>query len=273
MNLQLTDGLLVTLVGVTNDDLPQGLRLAHQMTFDGLGLAIGDSMMSRGELLCFEGSNITIHTHEARSWNGSLKSLAGHTRSPEFHQALNELYTFLRDQTPYHCGGLKPQVLIEDGSLEETILNGHAREAILALLQATRCCRQPSDDVILQMVGLGPGLTPSGDDFLLGFQAGLWSCAAALPVRTNFVTRLGERINAIACSKTNVISSTYLLHVSQAQVSRRLYTIAKSICENFPYEQRIQAAQAVLMGGHTSGLDTLIGLLAGLIAWSPFNIS
>src|SRR5687768_18189259 len=36
---------------------------------------------------------------------------------------------------------------------------------------------QGSAQVAEKMIGLGPGVTPSGDDILIGFLAGLWSMA------------------------------------------------------------------------------------------------
>lgn len=109
------------------------------------------------------------------------------------------------------------------------------------------------NDGVSQMAGLGPGLTPAGDDFLAGAMLWLWlrhpeplvACQsilqAAAPRTTLFSAALLERAAAGECN---------------ADWHRLLYAIASRD------RQRTGAAvRPVLANGNTSGGDTLAGFL------------
>ncbi|MGB8983915.1 MAG: DUF2877 domain-containing protein, partial [Anaerolineales bacterium] len=117
------------------------------------------------------------------------------------------------------------------------------------------------------------GLTPSGDDLLVGYLAGLWCTVQDKDERTRFVLKLGKNIIDLS-SKTNDISRTYLDHAAQGQVSSRLAELAEGICHGEDRERLGEVAEAAFKVGHTSGMDAVTGLLIGLSAWaSPGGIS
>jgi hypothetical protein len=116
------------------------------------------------------------------------------------------------------------------------------------------------------LVGLGTGLTPSGDDILTGFLAGLWCAVRGKPERGAFLEAVAELVNLYA-SRTNDIARTFLCLAARGQVSSRLVDLAATICEGASPARVSAAAEGAMQVGHTSGMESVNGLLLGLAAW------
>ncbi|MGB6538500.1 MAG: DUF2877 domain-containing protein [Xanthobacteraceae bacterium] len=105
---------------------------------------------------------------------------------------------------------------------------------------------------IAELIGLGPGLTPSGDDFLCGAMAALHYLGH------NAVARLlAEHVLSAAANATNFISASYLRWAAAGEVSEVLFDVLRSIASG---GDELDACLDVVDGvGHTSGWDTLTG--------------
>ncbi|HSO11074.1 MAG TPA: DUF2877 domain-containing protein [Anaerolineales bacterium] len=115
-----------------------------------------------------------------------------------------------------------------------------------------------------EIIGLGPGATPSGDDVLIGFLAAFWSVAGEHEQQLSFVHSFGTVLMQIA-EQTNEISRTYLFHATQGQFSSTLTYLAAAIVTGGDVQQHIQSAMRV---GHSSGMDSVTGMLIGLRVWN-----
>jgi hypothetical protein len=120
------------------------------------------------------------------------------------------------------------------------------------------------------LIGLGTGLTPSGDDFLVGYLVGLWCTVRDTEERRQFVSNLGKAVIRLS-RRTNDISRTYLYHAAHGQVSSRLEALAGAICRAENLEHLLAAAESAMQTGHTSGMDAVTGLLVGLAAWETLD--
>ena len=140
-------------------------------------------------------------------------------------------------------------------------------EGTRGLLEATRRYDLASAPSLGSMIGLGGGLTPSGDDILVGYLAGLWSTTLDRPDRIRFVFSLGEAVIGLS-DRTNAISSTYLYHSARGQVSSRLAELTAAICGGEAEDSILPVAESAMQVGHTSGMDAVTGLLIGLAAWA-----
>lgn len=105
------------------------------------------------------------------------------------------------------------------------------------------------------MIGLGGGLTPSGDDCLVGM---LLAFAAA--GQDERFARLAAGVQNGA-ARTNDISRAYLLCACRREFGEALHRLLQAAQEAQPLREPIAAALRV---GHSSGLDTLNGLAFGL---------
>ena len=104
-------------------------------------------------------------------------------------------------------------------------------------------------DPVSQLVGLGPGLTPSGDDFLIGALAALDALG-----QTNMHTALGRAVVA-AAGRTSPLSASLLRAAAAGHVGENLHMMLAALVTG-DADAAIDAAARI---GHTSGWDALAG--------------
>jgi Protein of unknown function (DUF2877) len=114
----------------------------------------------------------------------------------------------------------------------------------------------------LRVLGLGVGLTPSGDDFLGGICFAL-KHAPRQAWQARFPAVL-TRIRAAAATSTNVISAALLDDLIDGSSYRAAHELLAALQGNAA--PRIEAAARSLMGvGASSGADMLAGILIALL--------
>jgi hypothetical protein len=111
--------------------------------------------------------------------------------------------------------------------------------------------------VAAALVGLGQGLTPSGDDLLVGCLAWLARRPEARGRRDGLADALRPRLAA-----TTPVSRHYLLEALAGRFSEPLVLLADAIDALRPAVPVERAAEAALATGASSGADGIAGLLA-----------
>ena len=112
----------------------------------------------------------------------------------------------------------------------------------------------------IELLGLGPGLTPSGDDLLCGALVVLRAIGAA-----DASGDLHAAIAAVAPSATSPLSGAFLRAAAEGCGSAGLHNIIISLIKNEPIESDIDVLARI---GHTSGWDGLAGAAIVLQAFS-----
>lgn len=259
---------LLTLVSGAND-LPQGIRLDAPEMFSFGDYRVGDFRVGqlaicRDGILYFENNTLTIQLSGARRWKCDLPALGFDPAGPAASTAWSFVWKTLNERQRSSQVEIIAEELLT-GSKQEGVLH-RASKAIRALRHATQQY-QSNISAVEGLIGLGSGLTPSGDDLLVGYLAGLWCTAQARSERMQYISSFGETIISLS-SKTNDISRTYLYHAAQGQVSSRLANLAEAISQGMNHERLSKIAEASFKVGHTSGMDAVTGLLIGLTAWA-----
>lgn len=145
--------------------------------------------------------------------------------------------------------------------------HGNAEEAIRDLVEVTRKYDLTHSRAVGTPIGLGAGLTPSGDDFLVGYLAGLWCAVQSSSERVRFVSDLGEEVVRLS-AHTSATSCTCLSHATHGQMLSLLVTPAGTICHGEAADHVVDAAEAAMRVGHTSGMVAVAGLLLGFAVWN-----
>jgi hypothetical protein len=110
------------------------------------------------------------------------------------------------------------------------------------------------------LMGLGPGLTPSGDDFLLGFLAGL---TAVQPEPGNqAAAKLARCLAQDAPARTTAVAASFLKYATQGQYHQYLVELI-DLFRDGDEAPMLNAAQRLLTLGHFSGTDLLLGFAFG----------
>jgi hypothetical protein len=116
------------------------------------------------------------------------------------------------------------------------------------------------DDAVRRTIGRGPGLTPAGDDVLVGILAVLTAPGVAADCEP-VAARLRAAL-APALAATTDISRALLGQASRGHVSRPVWELARTVLSGSAAAAAAQARADVLSTGATSGGDTCAGLTA-----------
>jgi hypothetical protein len=114
------------------------------------------------------------------------------------------------------------------------------------------------------LVGLGPGLTPSGDDLL----GGMFAAFRVLGGDAAFTDAAGTAVAGLATARTTSISATLLRLACWGQVAEEVAAVLRAIASGVALEPAIRRLLAI---GHTSGADLAAGVLAGAVAASGMD--
>ena len=116
---------------------------------------------------------------------------------------------------------------------------------------------------IASLLGLGPGLTPSGDDALGGALIALRAYG-----RTDAANRLADRLNASAATATSTISRAHLACAIDGEGHESLHDALAALA-SADRDRIVAAAVRLAAVGHSSGWDALAGVAAVLAGLLP----
>ena len=104
-----------------------------------------------------------------------------------------------------------------------------------------------------RFAGLGSGLTPAGDDFVLGTMLCAW---LAHPNPTEYCDSVAE----VSWPKTTMLSGAFLRSASAGEFGAPWHCLLDALRDES--DERVEAAtRQVLAFGHSSGADALAGFL------------
>lgn len=135
---------------------------------------------------------------------------------------------------------------------------GHspARVAALAGLLAPHPAPVPVDAPPSELLGLGPGLTPAGDDVLAGL-------LVALHHHPRLRDPLWADLGPLASARTTALSAALLRHAAAGQALPAVVAVADSLAGHGPGDALATAVARLLAVGHSSGTALAHGLLQG----------
>lgn len=116
------------------------------------------------------------------------------------------------------------------------------------------------DESVLGWLGRGPGLTPSGDDVLVG---AITTLAGLGALDAEALRRLGVRLESAARERTTDVAAEYLHYACRGMAAGGLRTLLTALGGAGPPAIEA-AAERLRRHGHTSGADGLLGVLLAL---------
>ena len=256
---------LITLLALGETDLPQGIRLDTPNGFSFEELPVGIRGTCRGGILNLENFPLTVDLRKAKYWENNLLNLNADMINPKVVTAWQSAWQALNARQINSESELVARDLLSQAS-KKSILIQRTSKSLHNILVATQQCNLIDDDEIGALIGLGNGLTPSGDDILVGYLAGLWCTVNGKRERLDFLSALSDTVIRLSV-RTNDISQTYLYHAAKGYVSSRLVALANAVCTGLDLQKVHECTESAMQVGHTSGMDAVTGLLMGLSAW------
>jgi hypothetical protein len=166
---------------------------------------------------------------------------------------------------------IKPilQLAVQQNNFPASFENSIAEKAWPEVNGLIQAFQRKDDELFIHsvksLVGLGEGLTPSGDDFLGGFFFSRWLLSHYYPdilidepfsTYSDFITQ--------SKPLTNQISYTFLKDHLDGHSIEPLHQLANGLLQGEISESLILHAERLISLGHTTGWDLLTGFLAGM---------
>lgn len=110
------------------------------------------------------------------------------------------------------------------------------------------------------LCGLGPGLTPAGDDFLAGFMIGVITFQYIF-LDYNLAEEINQSILKFIQSRTHILSLNFLKLASQGLVTERVKDFLKALISSSQTEL-LEKCNRLFLWGSTSGIDLATGVIS-----------
>ncbi|MGW1405560.1 oxamate carbamoyltransferase subunit AllH family protein [Streptomyces sp. NPDC002403] len=263
VNVLTPEGRLVALASRSSGDAPWTLVVDIE-DWSGCALRPGQAVhfCADAVLLRAASGELRIETRTAREWNPIHASLE-HLGADHLAVATRALGRLLRAHgVPGGMLAGPPDAPAMDAAVGRALAAGRA-----ALVHAVRTRDEDGTHrAVLGLLGLGPGLTPAGDDFLTG--PALLSSLTGSRLRP-FARTLTGVLSRYA-GRTTPLSLTTLAEALSGRVREPWPAVLRALSDTAGQgETQVVATlrdpvRRALAIGHTSGTDTLSGLLTGL---------
>ena len=187
----------------------------------------------------------------------------------ELPSRIHSFFSYLDLSQAKGFGNFIPQILSSSTiNFTDPILH-YAQPLVLDMARA--CLdHQPSlvPSIADKLIGLGTGLTPSGDDFLGGMFFAIHQLQAAYPDNgfADYVIPLEPYR-----SRIHVISYTLLNDLADGHAVAPLHHIVNSLLSEYSFDAVEPYVLQLASIGHSTGWDLLTGLLVGLLAANPLH--
>ncbi|MGH7121428.1 MAG: DUF2877 domain-containing protein [Acetobacteraceae bacterium] len=248
--VELADGTLLTLLSRELGAQPHGISLDVPTGFSFQPMLLrGGALAARAGVLRISESALVVDLRGVRPWRSNLEAILVDFRKTTVQEAWRVAWVMLK----------------ADGRSEQLVRLAGIR--IAALEAATRRAdARAARHAMGGLIGLGPGRTPAGDDFLVGYLAGLKISATGGP-NDPFVPTLLSNLKELNL-RTNRLSRLYLDDAADGEISERLRDVAMAIAAGAASAGVRRALAAALAVGHCSGAAAVLGLLRGSAAGS-----
>ena len=269
VNLILNDGELITL-RASNDkqQLPGAISFSAPLGFDfSHHVKHGTNICCRGGILRLSESDLTFDLRLAQNIKLEKNYYSSVNTNIKNDESWQIAWNFLINNRG-SAGLILAINKIEPVTPFDVALVSRAQECIPLLLSAVR-----KNNIVItkkaasRLVGAGPGLTPSGDDFLVGFLTGAQHTFQNKE-QIKCINFLGSYLSKQVGNSVD-ISCAYLKHAASGYTIKSLKDLTKLIINDTYRTKIINSINIVLRFGHSSGSDTVFGLLCGLAVKKP----
>ena len=266
MNIAIDDTML-TLLSSELPRMPNSVRLSSSRLEEllrgaqpGLKVQVGDGRM------LIPACNFSLRLSEAYPWEPrpALAACHWHLETVARHTLLLARYLNNRPQP----GGLMPLLgpLLLGQREPDIPLAQMALPRLLLLARASsRHDREGIEEATRGLAGLGPGLTPAGDDALAGFAAVMALLSPYISIDAAPGNFIAETIAISARTCTTALSAALIMHAARGEVAEHLGSLLLALALPAEASETVLfMADRLLAFGATSGGDTLLGTLLGL---------
>lgn len=249
-------GEVVSLVSPPLGPDPLAIRLDDAVDFTGLVDADSPVTITPAGLTV---GYLQIDLTDAQDWNPWPDWENAHRYLNSVRASLPYIAAVMRQQAPADSFAA---LAVGDASGPDAYPTGQmqaiaaAREPARLLVEGLWVGDEPAClEAAEKLAGLGSGLTPSGDDFMVG------ALHALYVLHPDNAEALAAAVAEQAAPRTTWLSAAWLYAAARGEAGSPWHTLIKAMAErDIPSIEA--AASFVLRAGHTSGADALAGFVA-----------
>lgn len=277
VNLIFPEGTLVSLVSDQGDLAPMTCQIERR-TFTASGWVPGMPAMVTSQGLRVGQADLNLS--EARVW--SLASPNNNADRPlERARMIQRLERFTEllvkmgkadGLLPFLCESLaipRPKSCQNCSGSNRYVdfIEGRLDQFISAYRDPSNRGEAKALEAFSRLVGFGPGLTPSTDDFVAGFMAASLRCPYGRPMERERLIERHLKFAEGARGKTTTVSEAMLIHAARGHVAEKYRALLDLLCFDTEDAGRLeQATLNALANGDTSGADFLTGAAISLMS-------
>lgn len=264
LNLAMTEGI-VTLLRCGDPLIPFGIEVAGVESWYSLELQQGCPVVYKEGRL-FIGDKAVVE---------GISTCSRYSNRPRANRIFNlkeigrrlSLLDQLCRETP-KSGGIMDYLghyRFEEGIFKKGPAEGVLKREIGRRFELLLAGIARNDDFLISegvhgFLGLGPGMTPSGDDFLVGFLCGITFLhpEACRPANIKLAQYLAQEAPVL----TTALSAEYIKYAAFGSYHAYFLNLLQALCQG-DEDEIITAGNAMLSLGHYSGTDLLLGFVYG----------
>jgi hypothetical protein len=256
VNIATADGLL-TVASLEGGGLPNGILADLGPDWRTIGLHPGMVVFASDASIQVPEAGLEIQFERAARWSPRFRSSAKAADAAAERWGRRSAAARSIAQARASVGGFGALLREDVSSHDAAGAPDLARPIVAGLAAALEAGdRSLAAEVAARLIGLGPGLTPSGDDVLVGIEAALH--AVGRPPAGFLALAMGD-----VEGRTTTLAATLLRHAGAGEFAERLHTVLAALLG--ADDEAIPAAiDRAVAWGATSGTDCLIGVLIGL---------
>ncbi|WP_391117613.1 DUF2877 domain-containing protein [Psychrobacillus sp. L3] len=253
LNIQcLEDGELYTIACNEIDNGPNTL-IIDLASFEDMNINAYDEVYSDNNIISI-GNKMSITIDRTKSWESILPTYPTNTDVLKKNIKIMKQYIEIHGKS----GGIKSKSVNESPFEQEMSKMIQERKGLLTDELVKKQLHHAVPHAV-SLLGLGPGLTPSGDDFLVGLFTSFHLKNSSFVNYQWFF----EEIERAARTATNEISYIAIKKASVGKIRESIIVLVNALLEENE-EQLILSLKKVLNIGSSSGTDIALGILTGL---------
>jgi hypothetical protein len=257
INIHTPTGRLLTLQGEGSLKSPLALSVAWKLDEALPLLPVGALVVRQVGGVAAPPAALKLILDGAQEWDGRLSPLASLTASGLYRNA-DELGTWVIQNA--FGRGLAPLLLALQGKGNDlSPLGRKVLDVLRPLLAYHQLSTASLIEVAARVLGLGEGLTPSGDDLLVGLLSvlhitGRLNAVLPTPMRPRFLKEVMAR--------TSDLSAEFIRCALEGDFAEPVVLLARSLFDQEPYAWPLHAT-SLAATGHSSGIDAMVGMVLG----------
>ncbi len=265
-NIQLGENVLITLISPNLPNYPAAIRLdiAEDRMIRSIGFKVGMKVAVNKDEIKIPAININILLADADVWDSSPLFLHPVIPKETLHEDLEKIW-----KLTLKYGTMEGVASVLDKDQKFNCWVNFIIDSLNKLPAEIKCNNYKMiSEISRHLIGLGPGLTPAADDFLLGIIASIYYIGHYFGNRFENLKKITNAMISGLAGRTTLISEVMLKNGVRARFCEPLKELMVALISGTFVDEK---CLRLLNTGGTSGSDCAAGIVWGGLLMFDFG--